>query len=368
MAIEGRATLEGTRRFAQASGCPSGHFRQAFGGVTVSSIGLGTYLGPEDDPTDRALEESAAIALSLGVNVFDTAVNYRGQRSERALGRVVARATAADPSARSRILVSTKGGFLPHDSQDPRDAEAWVRAELFERGLLSASDLAAGCHSLAPDFLDHLLDRSRENLDLATIDLYYLHNPETQLQSVPREEFRRRLRGAIELLERAAAEGRIGRWGLATWDGLRVPPRHPAHVSLEEVLGLALEVAGGRHHFAAIQAPVNLAMPQAVAFPSQVVAGRTLPLLAAASELSLAVFGSASILQGRLVQADLPAEVDDALGEGLTGAARALQFPRSAPGLTCALVGVSRPDHARDTFSLSRTPPVAAARILELFA
>ena len=366
--IEGRATAEGTLGFAGRSPTDAAHFRRAAGGLALSSIGLGTYLGEEDAETDAGFEESIAVALGLGVNVVDTAINYRGQRSERAVGRAVRAAVEGGAFRREEIFVSTKGGFLPHDSEDPRPPEAQVRAEFFDTGMLSAPDLAAGCHALAPGFLDEMIARSRKNLGLATIDLYYLHNPETQLSGISPKAFAGRLRRAVEILEKAVGEGRIGAWGIATWDALRVPPSHPAHVSLAEVVAVAREVAGDGHHFAAVQAPINLAMPQAIGFPSQAVEGRMLPLAIAAETLGLACFSSASILQGRLVGADLPPEVN-ALFAGIPeGAQRAVQLPRSAGGVTCALVGVSDPDHARDTFGLARLAPASRDDVAALFS
>ena len=88
----GRATLEGTRGFRGRSKAAPQHFRSG-AGVLLSSIGLGTYLGEEDADTDRGYEASIAVALGFGINVFDSAINYRGQRSEsfqqpRLVGRI----------------------------------------------------------------------------------------------------------------------------------------------------------------------------------------------------------------------------------------------------------------------------------------
>ncbi|HLN57684.1 MAG TPA: aldo/keto reductase, partial [Thermoanaerobaculia bacterium] len=88
--------------------------------------------------------------------------------------------------------------------------------------------------------------------------------------------------------------------------------------------------------------------------------------LAAAASLDLAVFGSASLLQGRL-SGDLPEEIVEAFPEALSGSQRALQFSRSAPGMTTSLVGVSDPGHARDDFALSAVEPADPARVLALF-
>ena len=364
--ISGRATAEGTRRFAERSGAAAGHFREAPGGLSLSSIGLGTYLGPETSDADAGYEASVALALSSGVNVFDSAINYRGQKSERAVGRALAAAFASGAASRDETFVSTKGGYLPHDADDPRPARRWVKETLLDTGIAPAGEIAQGCHCMAPSFLRDQIARSRANLGLETIDLYYLHNIETQLGAAGQEEFVARLRRAIETLEDEASRGAIATWGLATWDGLRVPPEHPDHISLEKVRGIAEEVAGAEHHFRGVQLPVNLGMAQGVAFRSQAAGGRRLPALAAARSLGLAAFGSASILQGRL-SADLPPVIDEAFPGLESDAQRALQFSRSAPGETCALVGAGSPDHAREDFALSRVPPADEDAVMGLF-
>jgi aryl-alcohol dehydrogenase-like predicted oxidoreductase len=336
-------------------------------GLSLSSLGLGTYLGPENAATDAGYAAAVGIALARGVQVFDSAINYRGQKSERAIGRALAAAFADGRARRDEVFVSTKGGFLPHDSDDPRPARRYVSETFVATGLARPEDIAMGCHCMAPAYLRDQVARSRSNLGLETIDLYYLHNAETQLGAVDRPTFRRRLRDAAATLEEEAGSGRIGAWGLATWEGLRVPPSHPEHVSLEEVLAIAREVAGEGHHFRAVQLPSSFAMAQAIVYRSQPTGATRRPALEAAAELQLAAFGSASIMQGRLAAVDFPEEVAEAFPGDLTSAQRALQFARSAPGMTTALVGVSSAEHAEEDFGLSSLPPADAARLMGLF-
>ncbi|HTY43043.1 MAG TPA: aldo/keto reductase [Thermoanaerobaculia bacterium] len=364
--ISGRATLEGTRRFAARSTAAPGHFRDAMG-LCLSSLGLGTYLGPEDAKTDAGYEASVAVALGTAVNVFDTAINYRGQKSERAIGRALAQAFAEGRARRDEVFVSTKGGYLPHDADDPRPARRYGHETFVVSGLAPEDALAQGCHCMAPGYLRDQVARSRANLGLETIDLYYLHNVETQLGAVDRATFEARLSLAIETLEGEAAAGRIGAWGLATWDGLRVPPEHPEHLALEKILAAARDVAGERHHFRAVQLPTNMGMAQSVVFRSQEVAGRRLPALGACAALGLAAFGSASILQGRLARYDFPDAVVQAFPEAPSSLLQALQFARSAPGLTTSLVGAASPEHAAEDFALARENPAASEAILGLF-
>lgn len=363
--IAGRASAEGTQRFARRSSSPAEHFRKAID-LSLSSIGLGTYLGGEDAATDAGYEAAVAAALAAGINVFDTAINYRGQKSERAIGRALSRAFADGSARRDEVFVSTKGGYLPNDADDPRGARRYVAETFRSSGLAPEAEIAQECHCIAPGYLAEQIERSRANLGLATIDLYYLHNLETQRGAVDSSVFRQRLSAAVALLEEAAGDGRIGAWGLATWDGLRVPPEHPEHLSLSGVLELAREVAGEGHHFRGVQLPFNLAMAQALGYRSQARGDRRLPPLDFARESGLAAFGSASLLQGRLA-GDLPEEVVAAFPEAETPAQCAIQFSRSAPGMTAALVGVSSPEHAAENFALSRVPPAPADRVLGLF-
>jgi aryl-alcohol dehydrogenase-like predicted oxidoreductase len=364
--IAGRATAEGTKRFAERSGAAAGHFREGIG-LSLSSIGLGTYLGEEDAATDAGYEATAALAVASGINVFDTAINYRGQRSERALGRALAAAFSAGTAARDEVLVATKGGYLPHDSEDSRPPRRYVLESFIETGLAPPEEIARGAHCMAPAYLRDQIARSLANLGLSTIDLYYLHNVESQFGAVDAATFRARLTRAIELLEREAEAGRIGTWGLATWDALRVPPEHPQHLSLLEVLGMAESVAGPRHHFRAVQVPSSLGMPHAAAYRSQETGRGRLPALEAARSLGLAAFGSASILQGSLAGAELPEKVAAAFPEASTSVQRALQFARSVPGITVALVGVSSLEHAEEDFAFAKVPPAEPGRAMSVF-
>ncbi len=76
-------------------------------------------------------------------------------------------------------------------------------------------------HSMDPDFLADQIDRSRANLGVDTIDVFYLHNPETQLGFLNREEFDERIRRAFDRLEQLVAAQKIRWYGAATWDGFR---------------------------------------------------------------------------------------------------------------------------------------------------
>jgi len=322
----------------------------AIGGV-VSSIGIGTYLGECTADDDAGYTDAIEAAISSGVNLIDTAINYRCQRSERAVGAAIRRAIAQG-TARDAIVVSTKGGFVPLADTPPATRDAYreyLKREFFDTGVLTPDDVIAGGHSLAPSFLRYAIHRSRANLGLDSIDLYYLHNPEQQLAAVSAASLRERLRAAFMVLEDAVTRGEIRAYGCATWTALRVPPGTKTHLSIQDLVDIAREVAGERNHFRAIQLPINLAMPEAVRLPTQQI-GRNpglVPAVEAASSLGLSVFASASLMQAQLTR-DLPPSVKQLFPTQRTDAQRALAFVQSIPGVTSALVGTKNRQHVAE--------------------
>src|SRR5437762_14332120 len=86
--VDGRATPEGTRRFRKrfARTQPDHFYRPIANGSIVSSRGFGTYLGECDDTEHARYTTTVSAALQNGVNLLDTAINYRCQRSERVIG------------------------------------------------------------------------------------------------------------------------------------------------------------------------------------------------------------------------------------------------------------------------------------------
>jgi aryl-alcohol dehydrogenase-like predicted oxidoreductase len=357
MLIPGFATTEGTARFRDrfAARLP-GHIREARG-LWISSIGIGTYLGEPTAAYDARYRQAITQAVSLGVNVIDTAINYRHQRSERAIAQALAALISSGEVQRDEIVLATKGGFLSFDGEEPPDPSAYFQEKFLDSGIVRMEEVVAGCHIISPKFLENQIDTSRRNLGLQTLDIYYLHNPETQLSQVGREEFFRRLKAAFAALEKAVAENKIRMYGTATWNAYRVSPRAAEALSLTEVLRLAEEVGGKDHHLRALQLPFNLAMPEARMASTQQVGRKVAPLLQVARAHGLMVFASASLLQGQLTQG-LPAEFRSWFPGVRTDAQRALQFVRSTPGITCALVGMSNPEHVQENLGTASTPPM----------
>ena len=361
MTLTGFATNEGTagyrERFRETAA--RGHFRFEQN-LWLSSVGTGTYLGDWDEETDRAYAESITRAVELGANVIDTAANYRFQRSERSVGEALRRLTEQG-FAREELVVCTKGGYLPFDSEPPAGqagVKAYVEETFVKTGVAELSDIVAGSHCMTPRYLAHQVAQSLRNTGLETVDVYYVHNPETQLQVVPREDFYARLRDAFAQLERERAEGRVRFYGVATWNGFRAPEGQRGYHSLERMFEVAREAGGDEHGFRFVQLPFNLAMPEALVSENQTLRGARVSLLEAAKVLGVTVVASASILQGKVAR-DLPEYIREPLGSLATDALTAIQFTRSTPGVTTALVGMSRRAHVEENLQLVRVPPAS---------
>lgn len=359
------ATTDGTARYrARFKDAAEGHFRQGQD-LWMSSIGIGTYLGQPDEQTDRRYTEAVVRAVELGANVIDTAANYRFQRSERSIGAALSELKTRG-FARDELVICTKGGYLPFDGAPPRDVRAYVEDNFINTGIASWGDIAGGSHCMTPRYLENQLVQSLRNMDLGCVDVYYAHNPESQLSAVSSEEFWRRLRAAFEFLEESVAQGKIRNYGVATWNGFRVEPNARGYHSLEHMVEIARGIAGDSHHFRFIQLPVNLAMPEALFFPNQKVGSEWMTVSDAAQKLGVTVIASGSILQGQVARG-LPEAISQALGSLATDAQTGIQFVRSAPGITTALVGMSHVAHVEENFELVRIEPASRTDVMGLF-
>jgi aryl-alcohol dehydrogenase-like predicted oxidoreductase len=320
--------------------------------LTISSLGLGSYLGDLSDETDAGYYAAVLDAMAGGVNLLDTAINYRHQRSEQVMGSALRKAIGSGLVRREEVVVCTKAGYLTPNA--------------VPMGMLREEDIVRNVHCLHPGFLKDQIERSRENLGLASIDVHYLHNPETQLGVRSDAEFLATIRAAFVQLEECCQQGLIQFYGTATWDGYRRRDDPGGGLQLAQLVALANEVAGDAHHFRFIQLPFSLAMTEAWTVANQTRNEVTVSTLAAAAELGVTVIGSASILQGRLA-AGLPAQMQAAFPEAKTDAQRALQFARSAPGITASLVGMSRRSHVAENLALTSFPPMPGDLFERLF-
>jgi aryl-alcohol dehydrogenase-like predicted oxidoreductase len=367
--VGGRATAEGTRRYAERFPELPGHFRSP-DRLMLSSLGLGMRNGEPGGADDLGYREAIGRALELGINVFDTALSYRMQTSERALGAALRRAFAQGEVQRDEVCVITKGGYLTIDPvlvQTRSEAQTYLVRTYIDSGLVDPDGIVNGRHSLDRAFLEDQIARSCRNLGLATLDVYCIQDPELHLAAKEPTEFRRLLIQVLETLEEACHKGTIGAYGFSTWSGFLVPHTERGHLSLSELLETALDVGGADHHMRAVQLPYSVAMGEGLGLPSQFGGeGRATGVLDILRDTGTAVFTTAPLVQGRAVRG-LPAFLRDALPGARSDAQVALQFARSSPGVTTTLVGMRSVEHVEENAALCRTAPVGAEEIARLF-
>jgi len=366
MKLPGHASLEGTDRYRKrfAAKLSGEHFRQSQN-LWLSSIGLGTYLGNYDDATDQQYHQAVIKAVGAGCNVIDSAINYRLQRSERSIGTAL-KELAGQGFNRDEVVVATKGGFIPYDGTPPKEPRKYIENTFIKTGLAGAADIVSGCHCMTPKYLLNQLDCSLRNLDVETIDIYYVHNPETQLGKVKGGEFDSRVVNAFEALEGAVGAGKIQMYGMATWNCFRNAADAKDYLSLAHVIELAEKAGGKNHHFKVIQLPLNLGMSEALTHANQPAHGHSHNVLEVAQDLGLTVMCSASILQGQLSH-DLPPVIAETFAGLESDAQRALQFVRSTPGVTTALVGMKQQKHVAENLAVARVAPASWEEYSKLF-
>ncbi len=317
-----RATPEGTARYRERfeGRVSNNHFREQQG-LVLSSIGIGTYLGEADEDTDVRYANAVVRAVQLGCNVIDSAANYRFQRSERSIGQALKTLTNEHGFAREELVICTKGGYLPFDGSPPRNMRDYVNETFVKPGIASFADFVGGMHCMTPAYLQDQLEQSLRNMGIECVDVYYIHNPESQLGYVSESEFYSRLRAAFERLEQNRREGKLAYYGVATWNGFRVPANSREHHSLARMVDAAREIGGDEHGFRFIQLPFNLAMPEGIS------------VIEEAQQLGVTVVASASLLQGRI------------------DPQTALRFVLSTEGITTALIGMSRVEHVEENLT-----------------
>jgi len=361
--LMGHATPEGTKIYVKNAvknrGKPADHFR-VFDNLYLSSIGMGTYLGKPNKEDDQSMENAAYESIkSGGVNVVDTAINYRAMRSEKSVGRALLRLINDGIVTRDQVFVSTKNGYITNDGDYPEiDVMEYVQTMFISNGIMHADDISSGYNVLNPNYLKRCIDKSLANLHLATLDLVYVHNPfESWYEDVSREDFFQMLSKVFEAYEEYRTLNKIRYYGMATWTCFRVPPDSKEYLSLEDITKTAEKVGGlGKHGFRFIQLPYNLAYSEALLLKNQSVGTeKNLTILEAAEKLKIGVFTSIPLFQGRLLRTKIPDY------GGLTDqVSKLLQIVRSSPSVIAPLVGQKEPNHVEQNLKISSVSPMGS--------
>ena len=353
------ATKEGTFKYLKKFGNYSKDFYRFNGELFFPSLGIGTYK-PEPYKEDNYIinySEAIKTALRRGINFIDTAINYRYQMSEREIAEALNIMIQDEEIQREEIIIASKAGFIPLDFPFPDNPYAWIQQNILDAGLASKEEIVIDQHCMAPAYLRWSCEQSLRNLEIETIDIFFLHNPETQLGYVDKATFYDRIEAAFSLFEELRSENKIVSYGIAAWNGFLYEEDHIEYISLGKMVEIARRVGGEEHGFKYLQSPFNLAKPHAYGYTNQECAdGFYYPLMQACAHYGLSYLGSSPLLQKNLFKRPFAANIGDLMKTNdLSDVASALQFARSA-GAICAIFGAVDPAHVIDNAVMAYLP------------
>jgi aryl-alcohol dehydrogenase-like predicted oxidoreductase len=364
------ASKEGTFSYLKQFPKYSRDFYRFDGEVFVSSLGLGTFRKEPYREENYVLNYKDAVktAVQGGINLIDTAINYRYQVSEREIGEALSELFAEGRATRDQLVITSKAGFIPLEFPFPENPYGWIEEHIIKKGLATKEEIVIDQHCMTPAYLRWSVEQSLQNLQLETLDILFLHNPETQLGYVDYDTLKERVKEAFKLFETLVEEGKIRRYGIAGWNGFLYDDGHTEYLSLRDMVAIAEEVGGRDHHFRYIQSPYNLAKPHAYNYSNQKGPdGRYYTLMQAAQGYGLNLMGSSALLQMNLFKGKFDPKIARLLGtEEFNDVSSALQFARSS-GVVSALFGAVDPQHVEDNLILAYLPNAKSEKVGQLF-
>ncbi|WP_066175813.1 aldo/keto reductase [Bacillus marinisedimentorum] len=305
----------------------------------VPPIAMGTHLGDMTESDSALYRKSLSFGLMNGINMIDTALNYRGMKSERDIGAVLNMLLVdSGQLKREQIIISTKAGIIPGDIDAKLVPKDYLEKILYKQNIISPADVNSVDHHrhvLAPDYFQFAIEQSRKHLNLETIDIYYLHNPEISMMTLGAESFYKKLQALFSFFEIQIEKKRIRFYGMAAWDAFLLHEGNPGYISLEKVVETARSVAGESHHFKFLQTPYNHFKQEAGNLANQKVKGKSYTLFQSAEQ------------QGIFVTTSAPFHLGKVFEDGVSSR-KALSDIIQTPGILSAMVGMKQDVHMKE--------------------
>lgn len=218
--------------------------------LIVSKIGFGGYRIHEYSSDHRsALKE----ALLSGCNLVDTSTNYGDGGSEKLIGEVLSELFTSQSLQREEVVIVTKVGYLQGQLLDQAKKKG-PGIPLFP----DTVEFQKECwHNISPEFLEYQITQSLRRLNLQSIDILLLHNPEYFLKAGgQREGYYQRIEKAFRHLEAEIRRGRIQHYGVSSNTFPETESRSD-FTSLKRIYEIAQGI-DKKNGFAVIQLPFNL--------------------------------------------------------------------------------------------------------------
>jgi len=364
------ATKEGTFDYLKQFPKYSKDFYRYNGDFFVSTLGLGTFRKEPYREENYIVNYKDAVKTAVlnGINMIDTAINYRYQVSEIEIGEAIKELIDEKKVTREQLVVTSKAGFIPLSFPFPENPYQWIEETIIKPGLATKEEIVIDQHCMTPAYLRWSIEQSLKNLQLQTLDIFFLHNPEVQLGYIDYETLKSRIKAAFALFEEMVAEGKIRAYGIAAWNAFLNEEGHTEYISLRDMVAIAQEVGGTEHHFKYIQSPFNLGKPNAYNFSNQKGPDeRYYTLMQACHGFGLNLIASSSLLQMNLFKGKFDENIRSKLGTTeLPDIAAALQFARSGTVMS-ALFGAVDPAHVEDNLLLAYLPAASSESVEMLF-
>jgi hypothetical protein len=357
MAFPGYATPEGTARYAARlqGTVAQEHFRE-FQGLKISSIGLGTYLGEHDVSTDAQYRDAIIRAVELGCNL--SIIHQLSLSTKRAHDRTGVGHALREDECIAMSWSSPPRGFLPFDGvlRDRSKNFRLCRKTFIQPGISQPIPLRMSPHDASVSSTS--TGTSLHNLGLECVDIYFVHNPETQLEEVPRVEF-----VAHACAFQARGKRRCRHAALVWHSHLgRIPSTTGRHGLSGPGELVATGTLGVKSTFRAIQPPHNLAMPEALT-------NKTSRSMDDAVTVRYAGIWDLcdvqpSILQSRLTVGCL---MSGRRFSNLTPLPSVPSNSCSSPGVGSALIGMKQVRHVEENLAVAKVPPASLEQFMQLF-
>ena len=204
------ATFEDTYNFAKKF--PNyKDFYTKHNDLIFSKLGLGTFNKEPYKEENYVFHYIAGVkeAVKNGINLIDTASNYRYGESEKEIAIALKELMEEENIKREELIICSKGGFIQLEYPFPENPYTWINENLIQSSLAKEEDIELDQHCMTPDYLEWSCKRSLKNLEIDTIDIYFLHNPEIQISKLGYKTWLKKVESAFKRFERMVKEDEI---------------------------------------------------------------------------------------------------------------------------------------------------------------
>jgi aryl-alcohol dehydrogenase-like predicted oxidoreductase len=267
-------------------------FKQNFQGLSLCNIGFGLYKGNYDNKSRTYIQKLITKSISSGINLFDTARKYRNGFSEKDLGISLARLIKKNKITRNQIYISSKVGLI--NFPDNINKKDFIETNLLKRRGIKREDIKNNLLCLSKKFINQEVYISRKNLNIKTLDNYYIHNPEfLEGRKNNYKEFYK----VFECLEELVSKKKINAYGISTWNGFRRFKSNDFYIDAKKIINIAKKVGGENNNFLNFQIPLSVCMPFTKC--SYIVEGQNLFDFLLSNKKN--IFTSASLYEGKII-------------------------------------------------------------------